>query len=197
MSSTALRSPTIVDAVIPGSGVLRDSVLVVGGAALTAVCAQVTIPWQPVPFTLQTLSVMLCGLSLGVKRGALSQLVYVSAGIAGVPVFAEGKFGFHIITGATGGYLLSYALVAALLGLLAERGWTRTVWKTAAAMAIGDGNILAIGAAWLSAYIGWKGAIQHGIAPFLVAEVMKAIVVIVALPTAWKIAGERGDGEKG
>ena len=187
MSSTAIRSNTIVDAIIPGTGVLRDSMLVVGGAALTAVCAQVTIPWQPVPFTLQTLSVMLCGLTLGAKRGGLSQLLYVTVGALGMPVFAEGKFGAHVLFGTTGGYLLTYAFVAALLGWLADKGWTKSIGKTAAAMAIGDALILGIGATWLSAYIGLVPAIRGGVAPFLLPEVMKAAIVILALPSAWRI----------
>ena len=187
MSSTALRNVPIVDAIIPGAGVLRDAALVVGGASLTAVCAQISIPWQPVPFTLQTMSVMLCGLALGTKRGALSQLVYVGAGISGLPVFEGGKFGMHILAGATGGYIVAFAIAAALLGLLAEKGWTRSMTKTAAAMLIGDGLVLTIGALWLSRFIGGKDAILHGVAPFIAAEIMKAVVVMIALPSAWKL----------
>lgn len=187
MSSTALRNVPIVDAIVPGAGVLRDAALVVGGASLTAVCAQISIPWQPVPFTLQTLSVMLCGLALGTKRGALSQLIYIGAGIAGLPVFQGGKFGMHFLVGATGGYIVAFAVAAALLGFLAEKGWTRSVPKTAAAMVIGDGLVLTIGALWLSTFIGGKDAILLGVAPFIVAEIMKAVVVVVALPSAWKL----------
>ena len=187
MSSTVLRGTPIIDALVPGAGVLRDTALVVGGASLTAVCAQISIPWQPVPFTLQTMSVMLCGLALGSKRGALSQLLYVSAGVAGLPIFEGGKFGMHILMGATGGYLLAFSIVAALLGFLAEKGWTRSVPKTAAAMLVGDGLVLAFGAVWLSAFIGGRAAFEHGVAPFLVAEILKAVIVIVALPSAWKL----------
>jgi biotin transport system substrate-specific component len=133
------------------------------------------------------MSVMLCGLALGTKRGALSQLLYVGAGVAGLPVFEGGKFGLHILLGATGGYLAAFAIAAALLGFLAKQGWTRSVPKTAAAMLIGDSLVLTIGALWLSAFIGGKAAIAHGVAPFLVAEIMKAAVVIVALPSAWKL----------
>ncbi len=189
MNATTLSQKTIVDAVIPGEGALRDATLIVGGTALTALCAQVTIPWQPVPFTLQTLSVMLCGLALGVKRGTLSQLLYVFVGALGVPVFAQSRHGVDVLAGATGGYLLAFVAVAALLGWLAQSGWTRNVLKTVAAMAIGNAVILAIGAAWLSAFIGWQAAVNQGVVPFIVPEIMKATVVILALPAAWKLLG--------
>ncbi len=192
MSSAAIRSTTLADALIPGTGVARDLLLTVGGTALTAAAAQVTIPWHPVPFTLQTLSVMLCGLSLGWRRGGLSQLLYLAAGAAGVPVFASFSAGFHVFGGATAGYLITYPFVAALLGWLAEKNWTKSILGTAAAMAIGDGIILLCGASWLSMFIGWKGAIQHGIAPFVVAEIVKAAVVTGLLPSVWKVTRDSG-----
>jgi len=187
MSSATLRSNTLADALIPGTGIARDVLLSVGGATLTAAAAQVTIPWHPVPFTLQTLSVMLCGLSLGWRRGFISQLMYLAAGAAGVPVFASLSSGLHVFAGPTAGYLLTYPFVAALLGWLAEKNWTKTLLGTAGAMAIGDSFILLCGAAWLSRYIGWTSAVQHGVAPFLVAEAVKAVFVILALPSVWKL----------
>ena len=187
MSSTILPKPAILDSVVPGTGILRDCFLVTGGATLTAIGAQVTIPWQPVPFTLQTLSVMVCGLTLGARKGLLSQLLYVAVGALGVPVFAQGKFGLQPILGVTGGYIVSFALVAALLGCLAERGWTKSPLKTGAAMAFGSIITLAIGATWLSFSIGSVAAIQSGVLPFLLPEAMKAAIVLLALPSAWKL----------
>ena len=187
MSTLSLRKAPIVDIVVPGTGLLRDTALIVGGAALTFAGAQVVIPWQPVPFTLQTLSVMLCGLTLGAKRGVLSQLLYVGVGAAGAPVFAQGAFGAHAMLGATGGYILSFMIVSALLGWLAEKGWTRTVCMTAAAMTIGVVINLGLGTAWLSSFIGWQAALAHGVAPFLIPEAMKATVVMLALPGAWQL----------
>lgn len=186
MSSPSLTKPAIFDAIIPGTGVLRDAMLITGGALFTTLGAQITIPWQPVPFTLQTLSVMLCGLTLGSRKGMLSQLLYIGLGAIGIPVFAQGKFGLQPIMGATGGYIVSFALVAAVLGWLAERNWTKTPLRTGAAMIIGSVVTLGIGAAWLSTSIGAKGALLAGVVPFLLPEAMKALVVLVALPSAWK-----------
>jgi biotin transport system substrate-specific component len=191
MRSATLRTTPIVDAILPGSGILRDALLIGAGTGLTIAGAYVSIPWQPVPFTLQTLAVMLCGLTLGIRRGALSQLLYVGLGISGAPIFAQSKSGIGVIGGTTGGYLISFAIVAALLGWLADRGWTRSVWKTAASMAIGSTINLGLGAIWLSYFIGGRDAWIHGAAVFIVPEIMKAIVVIVALPGAWKLLGSK------
>ena len=87
--------------------------------AVTAVAAQIAIPTPPVPFTLQVLAVLLSGLVLGPRHGALAQAVYLLVGTVGVPVFAEFSGGLGVILGPTGGYLISYPIAAAVAGLAA------------------------------------------------------------------------------
>jgi biotin transport system substrate-specific component len=104
------------------SSLLSQTLWISGFALITAVAARFEIPNQPVPFTLQTMIVLLAGAFLGARNGALSQLLYLGAGVAGLPVFAGGAFGFWHILGPTGGYLLAFPLSAALVGhLLRER----------------------------------------------------------------------------
>src|SRR3712207_3531477 len=93
-------------------------------AAVTAVAAQIAgpLPFSPVPFTLQVLAVMLSGLLLGPRYGALAQAIYVLVGAVGVPVFAQFHGGLGVVLGPTGGYLLSYPLAAAIAGLAAQIG---------------------------------------------------------------------------
>src|SRR5918992_6384960 len=88
-------------------------------AAVTAMAAQITVPIEPVPFTFQVLAVILSGLLLGPRYGALAQAIYVLVGAVGVPVFAGFRGGLGIVFGDTGGYLLSYPLAAAVAGLAA------------------------------------------------------------------------------
>ncbi len=88
-------------------------------AAVTAVAAQIAVPIFPVPFTLQVLAVVLSGLLLGPRYGALAQAIYLLVGAIGVPVFAEFRGGLGVLLGPTGGYLLSYPLAAAIAGLAA------------------------------------------------------------------------------
>ena len=89
-------------------------------AAVTAVAAQITVPIEPVPFTFQVLAVILSGLLLGPRYGALAQAIYVLVGAVGVPVFAGFKGGLGIVFGDTGGYLLAYPFAAAVAGLAAH-----------------------------------------------------------------------------
>ena len=88
MSVLAINRSTIVDRVIPSS-FAADAALVATGAALTALAAQISIPASPVPFTLQTLVVLLVGASMGSVRGALSMLLYATLGIIGLPVLYQ------------------------------------------------------------------------------------------------------------
>src|ERR687898_928586 len=111
-------------------------------AAVTAGGGPITItpPFSPVPFTLQVLAVILSGLLLGPRYGALAQAIYVLIGAVGVPVFAQFTGGLGVVLGPTGGYLLSYPIAAAVAGLAtyAARSaprrqalWTSLLWGCA------------------------------------------------------------------
>src|SRR5438128_1304184 len=127
-------------AAVPRTGVLTDLALIALGAALIAGSAQVSIalPFTPVPITGQTFAVLLIGASLGTTRGSASALLYVLLGITGAPLYAHGAAGWAVITGASGGYLISYPFAAALTGRLAERRWDRHFSSAIAAMLTGN-----------------------------------------------------------
>lgn len=167
--------------------------LVVAGATFTAMLAQVTIPWEPVPFTLQTLAVTLCGITMGWRLGMMSQLAYLAAGASGLPVFADASFGIVKLFGPTGGYLWGFVVAAGLLGWLAERGWDRKFWRTCVALAAANLVILVLGSLWLSVMIGLEAAIAKGFLPFITGAIAKSAVVIAAMPVAWKLAGKDRD----
>ncbi|MCG6914752.1 biotin transporter BioY [bacterium BMS3Abin03] len=103
--------------------VLRTSQIfwILSFSLLTVIGAQVAIPVNPVPFTLQTMIVLLAGTLLGPKNGAYSQLIYLAAGAIGLPVFAGGTLGIGILFGTTGGYLLAFPLGAFLTGYLVQK----------------------------------------------------------------------------
>ena len=90
-------------------------------SVLTFISAQVAVPTQPVPFTLQTMLVLLAGAFLGSRNGAASQVLYILAGVVGLPVFAGFSFGFAKLFGPTGGYLLSFPFAAFLVGYILEK----------------------------------------------------------------------------
>ena len=189
--SMSLPAPRVLGDVIRG-GLARDAVLVVGGAALTALAAQVSVPlpFTPVPITLQTFAVLLVGATLGTVRGLLSMLLYLAVGAAGVPVFSNHTSGWG---GASFGYVVGFVLAAALVGRLAEHGATRGVLRTAGVMVAGNLVIYAVGVPWLMAvaHVGLARALALGVVPFLLGDAVKVVVAAGLLPATWRLAGHR------
>jgi biotin transport system substrate-specific component len=180
----------------------RDVVAVVGFALLTAVAAQISIPlgFTPVPLTGQTFAVLLAGGVLGSLRGALSMGLYVALGALGLPFYAEGEGGWTAATGATAGYLVGFVVAAFVVGLMAERGQDRRLSTSIPAFLAGSAIIYACGAGWLAhelglpltAAAGEPSAISLGVAPFLVGDVLKALLAGALLPAAWALVDDEG-----
>lgn len=191
MSVLSITRNTIVDRVVPRSKA-ADVALVAAGAALTAVAAQISIPASPVPFTFQTLVVLLVGASLGSVRGALSMALYAILGVVGLPVFAPLKDGSHAVgiqavLGATFGFVIGFIAAAYVVGLLAERNWSSHAVKMFVTYAVGSLVIYAFGIPVLAAVAtGGNLAIAAGImTPFLIWDAVKAIAAAALLPLAW------------
>ncbi|MBI4062779.1 MAG: biotin transporter BioY [Elusimicrobia bacterium] len=165
-----------------------ETLLLLAGASLVAVSAQIAIPlpFTPVPITGQTFSVLLLGMALGPRRGFLALLIYLAAGISGAPVFAQGLAGPAVFLGPRGGYLLGFPLAAYVAGRLGERGWDRKPWTTALAMALGSAVIFIPGVCWLSFFVGWDKALLAGFYPFLAGDAVKIILATATLPFCWK-----------
>ena len=171
------------------TGVQALSVVFV--AVLTASAAQLSfpLPFTPVPFTIQPMIVLIGAAALGSRLGALSQILYLMLGIAGLPVFAfspELPQGFARLLGPTGGYLMAYPLAAFVTGLLAERGLDRRYLSSILAMAVGLSVIFAGGVLWLANGVGTTAALSVGLYPFLVVDVIKIVAAGLVLPSAWK-----------
>lgn len=166
-------------------------------AALTAAAAQVSIalPFTPVPFTLQPMVVLLGGAVLGSRLGFASQVVYLSAGAAGLPVFAASAVlpqGMLRLLGPTGGYLISYPFAAFVAGWLAERGFDRRYITSVLALAAGLAVVFTCGVVWLAWFalpvaLGLPGALSTGLYPFAPLDLVKILVAAAILPTVWKL----------
>jgi len=160
---------------------------------LTAAAAQVSIPlpFTPVPFTLQPMIVLLGGAALGSRLGAYSQVLYLAAGIAGLPVFAASPIlpqGIGRLLGPTGGYLMSYPIAAFLAGALAERGFDRRFATSVIAMGLGLLVIFAFGVAWMAwgaTPVGLERALAAGFYPFVLVDALKVLLAASVLPAAW------------
>ncbi len=197
MQSTPFRK-TRLDALLPRETLVRDIVLVVAGSALLALCAQVTIhlPIGPVPITGQTFAVLLLGAVLGPRLGTMAAALYVLEGIAHLPVYASGAHGWGVITGASGGYLLSYPFAAFAVGFLARLGWDRRPITLALAMLAGNVIIYVFGLPWLAnwmyvneATLGIEASaglvLQWGLTPFIPGDLAKLLLAASLVPVGW------------
>lgn len=185
----------LIDRVVSRS-FIHDVALVFGGAALTAVLAQIAIPMWPVPITGQTFAVLLVGAVLGVSRGALSLIAYLAIGAAGLPVFSGLASGLTF--GPTFGYLAGFVAAAAVVGFFAQLGWQKRWVGVIASFVIGNLVIYAFGLSWLALSLGTLGlandlnaVLTAGLIPFLIGDAIKIALAALALPLAWKLLSSR------
>lgn len=197
--SLAVGRPTLADRIFSRSLAI-DLVLIAGGAALTSVAAQIAIPLWPVPVTMQTLAVLLVGVSLGAVRGALSMALYAVLGIVGLPVFSDLSSGFGVIAGPTGGYIIGFIFAAAFTGWLAQRQWDRKVLRSILAFLGGTVVVFAFGLPWLAVALGRLGApndlnsvLQGGLYPFIVGGVIKALLAAGIMGLSWRAINRADD----
>jgi biotin transport system substrate-specific component len=194
MSTAVAVQPRVLADLVPRVRA-RDAALVVAAAALTAVCAQIHfyLPGNPVPVTGQTFAVLLTTAALGANRGATAMALYILLGLVGLPVYADGKHGVDIITGATGGYLVGFLVAGWVVGKLAEAKLDRRPITALPLFVVGSAIVYAIGVPWLavSAHesLGW--AISNGFVDFIPGDLIKAALAAGLLPAAWMFASKR------
>lgn len=187
------RSPAVV-----WSAVACFALLTWAGARIA-----VPLPFTPVPGTLQTLAVLLSGLFLGARGGAASQLLYLSMGLAGIPVFALPGAGPGYLLGPTGGYLVGFAAAAWVTGWISHRKSSGQTVTVLAALLAGSAVIHAGGLAWLTLQMGGSFSSAWALAPmpfalFDLAKIVLAAVLYVgalrlgrAIGSPWSRASRR------
>jgi len=185
--------PTIANLVWPegkSTNALRFVVLAFAGSLLIALSSKVQIPFYPVPMTMQTFVILGLSMALGWRLAGATLALYLLEGTLGLPVFAgspEKGIGLAYMMGSTGGYLLGFLVAAVTCGWLGEKGWDRNVFKTAAAMFIGNALIYIPGIFWLGLIFGWdKPIIEWGLTPFILGDITKIALATAVLPLAWK-----------
>jgi len=168
---------------------LRFLAFAVAGSIALTISAKVSIPAIPVPFTLQTLVVLLLGFAYGPALAGATVGLYLLQGAFGLPVFQgtpEKGLGVAYMMGPTGGYLLGFFVAAVVCGKLAQKGWDKRFSSMALGMVAGNAIIYAFGLAWLGTLIGWdKPVLQYGMIPFLVGDLIKIAIAVALVPMIW------------
>jgi biotin transport system substrate-specific component len=197
-ATNAMRAPNLlVDALgLPArNSMIWRLATVVAASLLLTLSAKIEVPFYPVPLSLQTFAVLGLGFVLGSRLAGSAVLLYLIEGAAGLPVFAgtpEKGIGLAYLMGPTGGYLVGFLFAAILCGLLAERGWGRSVISTLSGMVMGNIVIYALGLFWLGSLLGWdKPILDWGLYPFLLGDALKITLATALLPAAWRLTARR------
>ena len=197
-NSLALRSPVLIDR-LGARNVAVSAVYVVLSVALIAGAAQIQIPMWPVPITGQTFAVLLVGASLGPIRAAIATSAYLLLAVAGLPVLAAQADGSHttglaVLALPTLGYLVGFIVASVALGWFAKLAWDRKVLKAVVSFLVAEVIIFACGLPVLAAFFAANGlpadagtVLSLGLVPFIVGDVIKALLAGALLPLTWKL----------
>ncbi|MBW4720647.1 biotin transporter BioY [Saccharothrix obliqua] len=190
MSVIAVPGRRVLADLVPGA-LARDVALVVAGAGLTGLAAQIAVPvpGSPVPLTGQTFAALLVGAALGWRRGGASMVLYLIAGMAGVPWFQGASSGMP----ASLGYVVGFVFAGVVVGHLAGRGGDRTPLRTAGTMVLGNLVIYAFGVPYLMAVanVDLGRALALGVVPFLIGDAIKVALAAGLLPGAWALVNRK------
>lgn len=185
------NTPLMRSDVLPQS-LLSKGLMVLAGTLFIAIAAQVSVPFFPVPLTLQTLAILIVGLTFGSRMGAVTLLTYLAEGAMGLPVFANGA-NTAALMGPTAGFLFGFVGVAYLAGLAVEKGLARGVVSTAIVGIVVSALLYVPGAAWpmgvagaFGVEAGWVGTsaakIWAGwVSPFLLGDAVKAVIAAMVV----------------
>ncbi len=192
-----MRDTVLSKAIIGSDTFLKKAALVLGGSLFIALAAQVSVPFYPVPLTMQTLAILIVGLTFGSRLGALTLIAYLAEGAMGLPVFANGGSAPALI-GPTAGFLFGFVGVAYLAGLAVEKGLARGVVTTALAGIVISALLYIPGVAWPMAVAEMFGATgkwvgssadviwTYWVSPFLLGDAVKAVIAAMVVWGGWK-----------
>ena len=160
-----------------GSSVLLTMI----GTCLLFMCAQISVPLNPVPVTLQTVAELIIGLTFNKSEALKSVALYLALGALGLPVFANFMGGFPILIGPRGGYLIGF--LVSVWGMCTMREYLGQVATKELLLigVVGSAIVYMIGVPWLGMFIGWKSAVAAGFMPFILPGLVKSVIVASAI----------------
>ena len=165
---------------IAGGSLAKKAAIVVGGSIFLAVLSQIAVPFFPVAMTLQTLAVMLIGVTFGFRLATATVVLYILEAAAGLPVFTGfANMAVLIAKPYTSGYIAGFLVAAAVMGFMADRGVTKSWLGMFATLLIGEVIIFALGIAVLGYLIGFEASLQAGLYPFLLGDALKLVLALL------------------
>jgi biotin transport system substrate-specific component len=194
----AITARPLVDLALPERGATRIAAqifLAVSGTLLLTLSAKTKVVFGPVDMSLQTLAVLLIASAFGFRLAVATVVLYLAQGAMGLPVFQgtpEKGIGIAYMLGSTGGYLVGFVVMAAIVGRAADRGLDRNPFKLFGVMLAANAVMLAMGFAWLAMLIGADKAWTFGVAPFIVPDLIKVALASALVPAVWSLLPKRG-----
>jgi biotin transport system substrate-specific component len=178
---------TLSTALIGQDTLVKKVLLVLGGSLFIALAARASVPMFPVPMTLQTLAILIVGLSYGGRLGAATLLAYLAEGAMGLPVFAGGGAGLGYMMGPTAGFLAGFVLMAWIAGTASDRGLTRGFVGAALAALAAAAALYLPGLAWPALALGksMPELMSGWMQPFLVGDAVKAVMAALVVSGGW------------
>lgn len=160
------------------TSLIKDIVSVLFFSILTGISAGLKIEIGPVPITMQTLVVLLSGAYLGSKKGAISQLAYLTVGITGIPWFSRGG-GLSYILSPTFGYLIGFISASYMVGFFIKKN--RNIFNIIKSLIVGNFFVYSFGILWLSRIFGLSKSLAIGLYPFILGDILKMFLAIIIL----------------
>ncbi len=174
---------------------------VVFGTLLITICAKINVPVWPVPVTLQGFAIATLAAAFGLRIGVATVALYLLEGGFGLPVFAGASAGIPYLMGPTGGFLLGFLVMAAIIGYAADKGASGKPLALFGAMVVADAVLLVLGFVWLlvlSGNAGWidqsdvvGSAFRGAIQPFIVWDILKMALAALTVTGAWNLLSKR------
>ncbi len=197
MAVTLTTPNTLLGAFQPKGDVAKlasNLATVVLGSLLITIAAKINVPVWPVPVTLQSFAVAGLAAAFGWRIGVATVALYLFQGAMGLPVFATGG-GLPYLMGPTGGFLLGFLAMAAIIGYAADKGASSKPLALFGAMLVGEAVLLALGFVWLltlSGQAGWidqsnvvASAFAKAVQPFIIWDVLKMALAALTVTGIW------------
>ena len=167
--------------------------MALAGSIFIAIAAQISVPMVPVPMTLQTLAILIVGLTFGSRLGAATLALYLAEGAVGLPVFANGAGTLAYMMGPTGGFLIGFVAMAWLAGLAVEKGIARGFVSTSIVGIVVSALLYIPGLAWPAAIMGKSFDVLwlHWMSPFLAGDAVKAVIAALVVTGGWAVMKAR------